>query len=119
MATVVWPPSLPQFVQEAGYSEQAPKNLEETEMDAGQPKARRRFTKVYRRLHVSILLQPGQDDTFETFYYTTCASGSIPFQWVHPRTQTAMNFRFTNPPPTYQVTGGINTRVSFNLLEVD
>lgn len=113
-----WPGTLPNFVLESGYQEAAPKNLVETEMEAGPSKARRRFTATFRRFSVSMNMDGPQADTFETFYKVTCASGALPFDWVHPRTQAPMSFRFTGPPPTFVPFGGQYVRISFMLLEV-
>jgi hypothetical protein len=113
-----WPTTLPEYVLEGGYSEQLPKNTIETEMDAGPMKTRRRFTKVFRKFQVTMIMDPAQAGVFETFYLTTCGSGSVPFDWLHPRTRANMSFRFTQPPPQYQPFGGNYVRVAFSLMEV-
>lgn len=113
----VWPTTLPQFVLESGYQEQLPKNAVETEMESGPPKVRRRFTQVFRKFSVSMIMDQAQAAVFEAFYLTTCASGSIAFEWVHPRTRAAMTLRFTGSPPSYAPFGGNYVRVSFALIE--
>ena len=113
-----WPVTLPEYVLEGGYSEQLPRNTVETEMDSGPMKVRRRFTKVYRRFQVSMILTAEQAVTFEAFYLTSCGSGSIPFDWVHPRTRAPMSMRFVNPPPQFAPFNSAYVRVSFSLLEV-
>lgn len=114
----VWPTQLPEYVLENGYNEQFPKNTVETEMDAGPPKARRRFTKIFRKFQVQMIMTDYQAAVFEGFYYTTCNSGTDSFDWVHPRTRDAMTLRFTQPPPSFQPYGGKYVRVSFSLIEV-
>jgi hypothetical protein len=116
--SVVWPASLPEYVLEGGYSEQLPRNTVETEMESGLPKVRRRFTKVFRKFQATMILDQSQAVVFEAFYFTTCASGTIPFEWVHPRTRAPMSLRFTQPPPSFTPFGGHYVRVSFALLEV-
>lgn len=113
-----WPVTLPNYVLESGYQEQLPKNVVETDMEGGPPKVRRRFTKTFRRFNVAQVMDYTQVATFEAFYNTTCASGSLPFDWVHPRTQSSMSFRFTGNPPSYQPFGGQYVRVSYSLIEV-
>lgn len=113
-----WPVTLPNFVLENGYQEAFPKNTVETEMEAGPTKARRRYTATFRRFSVMMNMDYTQSDTFETFYKVACASGTLPFDWVHPRTQAPMSFRFTGPPPSYSPYGGQYVRVSFTLQEV-
>lgn len=113
-----WPASLPTYVLENGYQEQLPKNVIETEMEGGPPKARRRYTTIFRKFQVSQILTQDQANVFENFYLSTCASGTVEFEWVHPRTRAVMNFRFTQPQPVYQPFGGNYVRVTFGLLEV-
>lgn len=114
----VWPVTLPEYVLESGYNEQFPKNTVETEMESGPMKTRRRFTKIFRRFQVSMIMTPEQAATFEEFYFSTCGSGTIAFDWLHPRTRDPMSMRFTNPPPVYQPMNGFYVRVAFNLMEV-
>lgn len=114
----VWPVTLPVYVLESGYNEQLPKNTVETEMEGGPPKSRRRFTKIFRKFQVAMIMTEEQAETFETFYLTTCSSGAEPFDWLHPRTRAAMSFRFVQPPPVFAPFGGNYVRVSFTLLEV-
>lgn len=114
----VWPTTLPDYVLENGYQEQFPKNTVETDMESGPIKIRRRFTKVFRKFQVAMVMTASQASTFEIFYYTTCGSGSVSFDWVHPRTRAAMTMRFTQPQPTFQPFGGNYVRVSFSLMEV-
>ncbi|CAB5220423.1 hypothetical protein UFOVP233_72 [uncultured Caudovirales phage] len=118
MATV-WPATLPAFVLEAGYQEGLEDQTVETQMDAGPAKIRRRFTTSTRRFQVTVQMTPEQAAIFETFYLTTLSGGSLPFDWVHPRTQVAKTFRFRRPPPTVQVAGsGAIVRYSMNLETV-
>lgn len=118
MATI-WPTTLPQYVLEAGYQEGLEDQSVETQMDAGPAKIRRRFTTVTRRFSVMVQMTPEQGAIFETFYLTTLAGGTLPFDWVHPRTRAARTFRFRRPPPTVQVSGGgAILRYSMNLETV-
>jgi len=113
----VWPASLPQYVLENGYQEQLPPNTVETEMETGTVKIRRRYTKVFRKFGVSIQMTEAEAAIFEEFYLLTCASGTLPFSWAHPRTRAPMDFRFRRPPPVYQSIGGTYVRASFMIEE--
>lgn len=114
----VWPTNLPNYVLENGYNEQLPTNTVETEMETGPMKIRRRFTKVFRKFQVAMVMTADQADTFELFYLNTCASGAVAFDWVHPRTRLPLSFRFIKPAPAYQPYGGNYVRVSFAIVEV-
>ncbi len=116
MANPTFPTTLPQYVLESGYSETLEPQTVESQMDTGPAKVRRRFTKSIQKFSVQMLLTPAQTDTFLAFWQTTCLGGSIPFDWVHPRTRTALTMRFRNPPPTISTTGGGTANaVSFTL----
>ena len=100
-----WPANLPQFVNEAGYSESLEDQTIESSMDTGSAKVRRRFTAAFRKFSVSLTMDPTQAAAFETFYLTTLQGGSLPFDWVHPRTRVAKTFRFRKPAPQVTVAG--------------
>jgi hypothetical protein len=113
MAT--WPASLPQFVLTEGFEESPPDVLLRTEMDAGPAKVRRRFTAGVRPLKAVIVCSSAQVTTLETFFAAALASGALPFDWVHPRTQAATSFRFVRPPSIAPERGGKYWRVGLDL----
>lgn len=115
MANPTWPATLPQYVQEGGYQETLQDQTIETQMESGPAKIRRRFTKSLRRFQVSMLMTSAQATTFETFWQDTCKGGSIPFDWVNPRTRAASTVRFRTPAPQFSSVGGVNVMVQFNL----
>lgn len=115
MPNATWPVSLPTYVQEGGYQERFQDQTVESQMDAGPAKIRRRFTKAIRFIGVQLLMTSSQVGDFETFWQTTCKGGSLPFDWVHPRTRSATTFRFRNPAPTFSTVGGTNVMVNFTL----
>jgi hypothetical protein len=100
-----WPAGLPDFVLENGYLERLPENKVETNMDAGKVKMRRRFTMNVRSFSFTIMMTEAQAVIFEEFYETTLASGSLAFDWVHPRTRGVRTFRFRKPPPSITMRG--------------
>lgn len=111
-----WPTSLPQHVLEQGYTERMQDNRIESAMDSGPAKARRRFTTQLRSFSVTVQMTPEQADIFEVFYETTLLSGSVSFDWVHPRTRTSVTLRFKKPAPVITVAGaGEIVRASFVL----
>ncbi|CAB4122388.1 hypothetical protein UFOVP32_16 [uncultured Caudovirales phage] len=118
MANASWPTSLPQYVLENGYSESLEDQTIETQMDTGPAKIRRRFTTTIRKFVIAVQLDPTQMAVFEDFYLTTLAGGSLPFDWVHPRTRAAKTFRFRKPTPQVSMIGGFYSRVSMNLETV-
>lgn len=115
MPNATWPNTLPAYVQEGGYQEKFQDQTIESQMDSGPAKIRRRFTKNLRFLGISMLMTSAQVTDFETFWQTTLKGGSLPFDWVHPRTRVATTFRFRNPAPTFSTTGGINVTANFTL----
>lgn len=116
MANASWPGSLPQFVNETGYREAYQDNLRETPVEVGPAKMRRRFTKPLRTFEISMNMTAAQVSTFEGFWLTTLKNGSLPFDWVHPRTQTGMTFWFRDPAPKITPVGaGAYSIVQFKI----
>jgi hypothetical protein len=115
MAT--WPVSLPSYFMQGGYSEMLPKNIIKTKMEIGPPKMRRRSTTGPRPISGQLHMDAAQVVTFETFFESTLLSGSLRFDWVNPRTRTAKEFRFVDPP-TYAAMGQ-DFVVSLKLEQMD
>ena len=115
MPNPTWPNTLPAYVTESGFNEQFQDQNTESTMDTGPAKTRRRFTKAIRFITCNLNMTAEQVDTFETFFRTTTKGGSLPFDWVHPRTQASTTFRFRNPAPKYSVFGSTNVTATFTL----
>jgi hypothetical protein len=98
MASIVWPVSLPARPLIGGYEETFPDIALRTQMDAGAAKMRRRYTAAVRPLTVAYRLSDSQVTTLDDFFVNTTAAGSLPFDWVHPRTLATVSVRFTQPP---------------------
>jgi hypothetical protein len=98
MPNPTWPASLPQNLEITGLQESPPNLTIRTPMEVGPPKLRRRATAGVRPIQGRQLLTKTQVATLDTFYVTTLAGGSLPFDWVHPRTQAAATFAFVSPP---------------------
>ena len=94
----VWPASLPQRFLLQGYREQLPDPVIRTQMDAGPPKARRRYTAAYRPIQGRLHCSAAQTATLEEFHQTVCAGGSLPFDWVNSRTGAVATFQWRGAP---------------------
>lgn len=115
MANPVWPPTLPTYVLEQGYEENLPDNNLESQVDSGVPKIRPRYTALMQMFKYTVLMDADQSDTFEAFFNTTLATGSLPFDWVHPRTRVACTFQFRKPVPKATTQGGVNVAWQMNV----
>lgn len=93
-----WPGSLPQKPLLEGLQEQAPTLTVRTQMDAGPPKIRKRFTAGIRLFSLLLSLTKAQVETLDVFFVTTSNGGATPFDWTHPRTAASVTFRFVSPP---------------------
>lgn len=102
MANAAWPASLPPNFLQTDYRERFADVLLRTKMDTGPDKVRRRFTAGVQSLSGSMLMTGAQLATLESFFATTLQGGALPFDWVHPRSQSAITCRFVEPP---QITG--------------
>jgi hypothetical protein len=98
-----WPATLPQSLEIASYAEAQRPGVVRTSMDAGPDFVRRRFTAVSTSVSGSMTLTEAQWVTLMTFFNTTLAQGSLPFDW-HPRgqhqasPQVIYTMRFVAPP---------------------
>lgn len=97
MASIDWPTTLPVPRQE-GYSESPPNNTIRSRIDSGAAKVRRRFTAGVRQLTVAYALTQTEVGYLDTFYVTTSKSGSLAFNYTHPRTGATVEARFLEPP---------------------
>lgn len=114
MSNPVWPATLPTHVLAAGYGEAFADQAIETPMDGGAVKSRRRFTRRFDAIDCALILDEDQVEALEAFYYETLGGGVLPFDWVHPRTQQPMTFKFRQPAPKVGDADG-NFHVSFRL----
>jgi hypothetical protein len=106
MSNPTWPLSLPQRPLAQGYNEQAPNTVIRTQMEAGPPKVRRRFTAGIRILGLQLQLTAEQVETLDGFHDATLQGGALAFDWVHPRTGLAMTCRFAEPPSYVPIARG-------------
>lgn len=79
MANPVWPASLQQRLEQQGYTERPPDNLQRTPMAKGPQKTRQNTTANERPVTGIIYCTGAQLDTLDAFFVTTLASGSLLF----------------------------------------
>jgi hypothetical protein len=67
-------------------------------MEAGAAKARQRFTVAPREIEVSFRMTAAQVAVMRVFYEETLGGGTLPFDWIHPRSVGSSSFRFVEAP---------------------
>ncbi|MBL8967959.1 MAG: hypothetical protein JNG85_13205 [Spirochaetaceae bacterium] len=97
MASITWPSPFP-LPLEQGYSEAAPDTSLRTKMDSGPDKLRRRYTAAPRAFSLRYHLTRDEVATLDAFFVTTVRSGTLRFNWTHPRTGAACEARFLSAP---------------------
>jgi hypothetical protein len=114
-----WPSSLPDAPLQQGYQEQVPNTLVRTEMDKGPAKVRRRSTAGTRAFTVNLLLTEAQVVTLDSFIDQDLDGGALRFDWTHPRTGAAVQFRLVpignDGLVSYQAVTGNRYRVQMRL----
>jgi len=93
----IWPVELPQQM-ELGESETPPDVMLRTKMDIGPDKIRRRFTAGVRMVRGFVEMSATNIASFDGFFVSTLKHGSIPFDWVLPRSGAAVTYRFVEVP---------------------
>lgn len=112
---IEWPATLPQYVEKEGYEETTPDTRIRTPMDMGPQKVRRRYTAQVRKLSLEMVMSKAQAAAFDTFFVTTTASGSLPFEFPDPRGTGDIEVRFGEGAPNYSAFTGDRVIVSFEL----
>ena len=123
MAT--WPEDLPQYFEADSYSYTPGSGVIRTQMDAGPPEVRRRFTAVYNIHQGSMIMSRTQYTTyFQPFVDTTLAGGSLNFDFPNPiddgATTIDARLVFGEGEPPYSVAPfqSADVTVSFTLEEL-
>jgi len=98
--SIVWPSTLPTTLQ-VGSTETPIDRFVENAVDVGSPKRRLRFSGgPMGEIAGTLTLTQDQMNTFDTFFETTLAGGSLPFQWIRPSTGATVYMRFLSKKPT-------------------
>lgn len=103
MAT--WPSTLQQRLNVRDFAISTEDTTIRTAMQTGYPKVRSRYTDAVDNVNCSINLDITQYNTLQSFYKTTLGNGVLPFDFLHPITQTMTKVRFVGPPK-YTPLGG-------------
>jgi hypothetical protein len=97
-----------------GFRETVPSAVIRTDMEQGPAKLRLRTTAAVRTMTLSYLMNKTQIVELETFYLATLQGGSLPFDFVHPRSNATVSCRFTKPPE-YVTSNGNFFKVAMEL----
>ena len=105
MAAISWPSGLPDKPLQEGYSEKGPKMIVETQMDAGPPKARTRFTAAARKVTMRFFMTNTQKLQFDDFYVNTLGGGALRFNFTDPSDGEVYEWRVSGGEPEYTPSG--------------
>lgn len=93
-----WPVSLQQKLNVDNFTMQYGDTTVTSEVDAGVPKKRSRYTDGMDVYTCSVNLDFADQATLKTFYKTTLANGTKTFAFDDPFTEEPAEFRFAAPP---------------------
>lgn len=102
-----WPSTLPQEPLQQGYEEARQSGVVRTQMDKGPPKARQRSSATVSRFQMRFRITGSQVATLESFFEDDLDYGALRFDWTHPRTGAAVQFRFREPYSLSQIAGDL------------
>jgi hypothetical protein len=114
-----WPSSLPVISTLEGYGIEPVDAIAETEMEAGSPRARRRFTQPLTHYSVAVPMERAQLAIFETFHHYTLKDGAEWFDMplVNGQGTTICQARISGRPPwRARRVSDTQWEVSFTLL---
>jgi hypothetical protein len=100
-----WPVSLQQALNDSGFSYIPGETAISTEMDVGARKVRNRYTFGIDKIEGNIDLHKSLYTTLITFYKTTSAGGTLPFEFKHPVTLATIIVRFLSAPKITRLGG--------------
>lgn len=102
--SIYWPSTLPhrQFMGRVAPQEQTIRS----QVDAGPPKVRRRFTAGVRHFDLPVRFRGDQVQAFVAWFETTLAAGALRFVWIDPLSRTQVDMRFRSTPAWEQSVAG-------------
>ena len=103
----IWPIQLPQSPLIRGYNKTKLDSRLITNVDAGPPKVRNRFTAVPANIRLNLVIDKEQMQVLENFYYDTLENGTELFDWVDPRTLDLKTYRFLAPYSETPISGDL------------
>lgn len=92
-----WPTDIPAELEMDGYQEPFSDGSLKTNMDAGPPKRRRRFSAQVKEISGNLILTGSEVTLLETFYYDTVKQVER-FNFIHPRKGTIIEVIFNGAP---------------------
>jgi len=116
MATYSWPTALYGKILKGSYRETPPKNTIRTSMDTGPPKVRRRSTTNNSKFDLEHFFTSAEVIVFDEFFQNTLKSGSLSFNYRHPKTQTIGEFQFSDAPEYSEMNQGYRIRTKMEML---
>lgn len=92
-----WPGTLPdtQFI---GLVDASEDERVQTQMDAGPPKIRKRFTAPVRNIQIPIIFTSAEKVILDTFWITTLSNGTLSFDWEDPVDDSTVTYEFVSRP---------------------
>lgn len=100
----IWPASLPQFAM-IGAKIGADDSVLRSNMDAGPPVRRNRFTAITKSVSYTFRLTGTQVETLDNFFHSTLRNGALSFDWTDPRTDATVLMAFLSPPEYTAILG--------------
>ena len=92
-----WPATLPHLGQiGAGYKSQDA--VARSQMDAGPPSRRNRFTAITKDVNYQMPLTGIQAAILEMFHENTLRNGALSFDWISPLNGRPVQIAFKSPP---------------------
>lgn len=102
-----WPSGLPDYLQIDSANLTYGDGTIRSSMDVGPAKVRRRTSSAPDLVTGTQYLNATQVGTLQSFFKTTCAYGSLSFDWKHPVTRSAAVMRFVSPPSLTPIGGNL------------
>lgn len=115
MTYPTWPPGLPTALMVNGLSETPLDQWIENTVDSGSPKRRLRFTGQMGQIKGKMTMTTAQLAIFDTFFNTTLAFGTLPFQWTRPSTAGTVLMRFLSGAPSRSAIGTTLWQIDFQV----
>lgn len=95
-APIAWPAALPACAET--WEEFNVPVVVRTQMETGQPKVRRRFTRTMRNVRVGFTMDHAQAMALRDFFEADLQGGVLEHQFRHPLRNALESFRFMEAP---------------------
>ena len=105
MAAISWPTELPETLRIEGLKSQYKDPVLRTDMDAGPPKTRLRYTRPPKYYTGTIIVDEQQRRILDYFYRITTRFGALRFNFKNPQSLEVREFRFKAPPDESSTAG--------------